>query len=298
MKLSGSKLRQTGLAYFFLLPTLLVLGTFHFYPMIQAFYLSLWDYYPNSANNEFIGIDNFVRLAKDEAFWEALWNTLQYLVCVPIIVSLSLALAILVEPKIPFMSFFRACYYVPVVTMMVVVAFAWQLILDTEYGMLNQQLKSIGLIDRGIPWLTSNQLALWSVMSVTIWKGLGYYMVMFIVALKTVPQDLIDSARIDGARGWQVFRHVTLPMVWPIITLVSIISSIGALKVFEEIYIMTRGRFDTSTLVYEIYETGFDMQYGSGLEMGYACAMGLVLFLIVFGFSALSIRFMDRVYST
>jgi putative chitobiose transport system permease protein len=298
MKSSGNRRRRALLAYAFLLPTLLVLGLFHFFPMLQAFGVSLMTYTPGSPRNEFVGLANYTRLVHDPVFWAALKNSVLYLFCVPVVIGLSLALAILVEPQIPFISFFRACYYVPVVTMMVVVAYAWSLIFNTDYGAINQGLMKFGLIEQGIPWMTSPKMALWSVMSVTVWKGLGYYMVMFLVALKAVPKELVEAARIDGARRWQVFRNVTLPTVWPIITLTAVISAISAVKVFEEIYMMTRGKADTSTLVYEIYITGIDMEQGSGLEMGYASAMGVVLFVLVLVLSIFSIRSMDRMYTS
>lgn len=299
MTSSGNKkARQALIAYSFLLPTLLVMATFQFYPMLHAFYLSTWEYFPNSPKNQFVGIDNFTRLLRDRDFWMALQNSVLYLLVVPAVICSSLLLAVLVEPQIPGVGFFRACYYVPVVTMMVVVAFAWKLIFDTDNGLINQALMQTGLFDEPIPWLTSGKMALWTIMSVTVWKGLGYYMVMFLVALKAVPVELKEAARIDGARAHQMFLFVTVPMLWPTITLVSILSSISALQVFEEIYMMTSGRFQTATLVYEIYTTGFDMSAGGGLEMGYACAMGVALFSILFVFTAFAVKTMDNVYKT
>jgi putative chitobiose transport system permease protein len=211
---------------------------------------------------------------------------------------LSLGLALLVEPRIPFINFFRACYYLPVVTMMVVVALVWKLIFDTDTGILNHVLKQMGVIQRGIPWLTREHIALFTVMTVTIWKGLGYYMVMFIVGLKSIPSVLLEAARIDGAKAHQVFLHVKLPLLWPIITMVSIISSISALQVFEEIFIMTKGKIGTSTLVYEIYETGISLQDGTGMEMGYACAIGVVLFALLLVFSFFTVKSMERMHRT
>lgn len=298
MQSSASKLRQARLAYTFLLPTLLILGVFQFYPMLQAFYLSLFDYSIAPPKQDFVGLQNFRDLMHDRLFWSALKNSFLYLLVVPVIMALSLLLAMLVEPRIPFMNFFRACYYVPVVTMMVVVAYAWSLIFNTDHGILNQMLQRLGLVERGIPWLTSERYALWTVMTVTVWKGLGYYMVMFIVGLKAVPSQLVEAARIDGASKLQTFFNVTLPMLWPTLSLVSIISAISALQVFDEIYMMTSGRIDTATLVYEIFRTGFSMQGGGGLEMGYACAMGVVLFGILFLFTGVSVKLMDRAYST
>jgi len=290
--------RRTAIAYTFLLPPLAVIALFQLYPMLHALGLAFWDYLPGSPNNHFIGLENFTKLAGDKAFWRAMENSFLYLLVVPVIIGLSLALAILVEPRIRFIDFFRACYYAPVVTMMVGVAYAWSLIFNTDNGLLNRLLMSMGTISKGIPWLTSEKLALWTIMTVTIWKGLGYYMVMFIVALKAVQPGLIEAARIDGANAWQVFRHVTVPQLWPTISLVSILSAISALQVFEEIYMMTQGRVRTSTMVYEIYRMGFDMQNAGDLRMGYACAMGVVLFVILFVFTSIAVRSMDRAYRT
>jgi len=183
-----------------------------------------------------------------------------------------------------------------VVTMMVVVALVWKVIFDTDVGVLNHVLMKMSVISEGIPWLTSERLALFTVMTVTVWKGLGYYMVMFIVGLKSVPKELLEAARIDGAKAFQVLVHVKLPLLWPIVTLTSIISSISALQVFEEIYIMTSGKIGTATLVYEIYETGISFQEGSGMEMGYACAIGVVLFALLMVFTVFTVRGFERVH--
>ena len=298
MKFSSHRARRIALAYLFLLPTLLIIGTFQFYPMLQAFGYSLTDYTPLDQDTHFVGLKNFFNLIQDSNFWLALGNSLQYLIVVPVIIILSLALSLLVEPKIPGIHGFRACYYVPVITMMVVVALVWKQIFNTDYGILNRILIKIGLLDEGIGWLTNEHLALYTVMTVTVWKGLGYYMVMFIVGLKAVSRDMLEAALIDGASRWQTLRFVKVPALWPTITLVAIISSISALQVFEEIYIMTNGQIGTSTLVYEIFKNGFSMQQGGGMEMGYACAMGVILFALVFCFSLFTVKTMERFHSS
>lgn len=303
-----TKLNKIAIAYSFVLPTLLLMAVFNFYPMIHAFILSTWQYFPNSPKNEFVGMANFVELWHDRAFWEALTNSILYLLVVPAMIVCSLTLAILVEPRIPFVNFFRACYYVPVVTMTVVVAYAWSLLFNTDTGLINDLLSRVGfthllvrvgvLSEPAIPWLTSEKTALWTTMTVTMWKGLGYYMIIFIVGLKAIPKELVEAAKIDGANGLQKFLFVTVPCLWPTISLCAILSSISALQVFEEIYMLTSGRIGTATLVYEIYRTGFDLQAGGSLQMGYACAMGVVLFGILFIFTAISIRTMERAYQT
>ncbi|HOE64113.1 MAG TPA: sugar ABC transporter permease [Candidatus Sumerlaeota bacterium] len=292
MRFSGSRLRQIFLAYLFLLPTLIILSVFLFYPMLRAFLLSLWDYSPLSPDNKFVGLDNFIRLSKDADFWRSLGNSFLYLIVVPIIIILSLALALLVEPKIPFVNFFRAAYYMPVVTMMVVVALVWKMIFDTDHGILNSLLSRMSLISENVPWLTSPKLALFTVMTVTIWKGLGYYMVIFIAGLRSIPHELLEAAMIDGCKSRQTLLHVKIPMLWPSITLVAIISSISALQVFEEIYMMTQGRLGTSTLVFYIYDLGVRGEQ----EMGYACAMGVALFCIIFIFTFFNVRLMGKAH--
>jgi len=292
MRFSGSRLRQIFLAYLFLLPTLIILSVFLFYPMLRALLLSLWDYSPLSPDNKFVGFDNFIRLSKDADFWRSLGNSFLYLIVVPIIIILSLALALLVEPKIPFVNFFRAAYYMPVVTMMVVVALVWKMIFDTDHGILNSLLSRMSLISENVPWLTSPKLALFTVMTVTIWKGLGYYMVIFIAGLRSIPHELLEAAMIDGCKSRQTLLHVKIPMLWPSITLVAIISSISALQVFEEIYMMTQGRLGTSTLVFYIYDLGVRGEQ----EMGYACAMGVALFCIIFIFTFFNVRLMGKAH--
>lgn len=296
MKRSPTNWGTAGTAAIFLLPAMLIFTLFQFYPMCWAMLLSFYKYSALGDQSEFVGLANFGRLWGDADFWLALKNSFLYLTVVPAIIFLALLLAVLVEPAIPGIGFFRAAYYVPVITMMVVVALSWKLIFDTDFGMLNQLLLKLGIIKNGIPWLTDRRFALWTVMSVTLWKGLGYYMIMFLVGLKAVPRELIEAATIDGARTDQVFRHVKLPSVWPIVSLTAILSAISALQVFEEIYVMTSGRIGTSTMVYRIYTTG--LSSSGGLEMGYASAMGLILFVILLVFSAVAIRFMEGAYRT
>ena len=292
-RFSVSRLKQIGLAYCFLVPTLAVMGLFIFFPVVQAFRLSLYDYVP-LMRKDYIGLENFSRLFHDPIFWTSLTNSIKYLVVVPIIIVLSLGLAILVEPQLRGMNFFRACYFIPVVTSMVVVGITWKIIFHEDYGLFNHILMKMGLIDNGIPWLNSMGLALYTVMSVTIWKGLGYYMVIFIAGLRSIPPQLIEAAMIDGAKKWQQALYVKIPMLWPYISLVAIISSISALQVFEEIFVMTMGKplWSSSTLVFHLYRVGIDQE--GGQKMGYATAMGVVLFMLLLTFTAIGIRLMQR----
>lgn len=272
--------------YLFLLPALLILGLTVFLPALQAFYLS-FTRYDLTQPPQWIGLGNFKRLMGDRVFWKTLQNTVLYLIgVVPILVTAPLAIAILVNQKLRGMNWFRAAFYTPVVISMVVAGIAWRW-LYAENGLLNQLIKSVFLVNEGIGWLTSPQYALFSVMAVTVWKGLGYYMVIYLAGLQSIPGDLYEAAAIDGSDG--IFKHwdITVPLMKPYIVLVAVISAISATKVFEEIYIMTQGgpRNSSKTIVYYLYEQAFQ-----NLEISYACTIGLVLFLAILGLSILNLK--------
>jgi len=277
--------------YLFLLPALVLLGLTVFWPALQAFYLSFTSYEDISQPPLWIGFANFLRLWKDAVFWKTLENTFLYLVgVVPILVIAPLGLAILVNQKLRGVSWFRAAYYTPVVISMVVAGIAWKW-LYAENGLLNQLLRTLGIFPEGIPWLTSPDkilgiipISLASVMAVTIWKGLGYYMVIYLAGLQSIPADVYEAAAIDGSDGIRKHWDITIPLMRPYLALVAVISAISATKVFEEVYIMTQGGpLDSSkTIVYYLYEQAF-----SNLEISYACTIGLILFLIILGLSVL-----------
>jgi putative chitobiose transport system permease protein len=271
--------------YMFLLPALLMLGLTVFYPALQAFLLSFTRYeYDITQPPQWVGLQNFRRLLVDPIFWQTLKNTVIYLLgAVPVLVIAPLGLAILVNQQLLGIRWFRAAYYVPVVISMVVAGIAWRW-LYAETGLLNQFLKALQLSEAGIPWLTSPQLALFSVMIVTIWKGLGYYMVIYLAGLQAIPSDLYEAAAIDGSTGWRQHWDITVPLMRPYLFLVAVISAISATKVFEEIYIMTQGgpRSSSKTLVYYVYQRAFQ-----DLEISYACTIGLVMFLLILALSML-----------
>ena len=225
-----------------------------------------------------IGLDNFKRLLGDEVFWQALQNTFLYLVCVvPILAVAPLLLAIAANQKLHGIRWFRAAYYAPVVVSMVVAGIAWKW-LYAGNGLLNYLISVVTFQDNvEIPWLTDPNWALFSVMAVTIWKGLGYYMVIYLAGLQGLPADLYEAAAIDGSDGLRKHWDITLPLMKPYIFLVSVISAIAATKVFEEVYVMTQGGplNASKTVVYYVYSAAFN-----DLDMSYACTIGLVLFLI------------------
>ncbi len=282
-----SALLRSLTPYFFLAPALIVLALTVFWPALQAFYLSFTRFeYDLTQAPAWIGIANFQKLWRDPVFWKTLTNTLLYLICVvPILALLPLGIAILVNQKLAGIRWFRTAYYTPVVISMVVAGIAWKWLYASN-GLLNQGLQWLG-ISEGIPWLTSPNLSLFSVMAVTVWKGLGYYMVIYLAGLQGIPADLYEAAAIDGSDGLQKHWDITVPLMRPYLFLVAVISSISATKVFEEVFIMTKGEpvNSSKTIVYYLYQRAFQ-----DLEMGYACAIGLILFLIIFGLSILNLK--------
>lgn len=280
--------------YLFLLPALVALCLTVFYPALQALYLSFTRYGVDlTVAPVWVGLANFERLSKDPVFWQTLRNTLIYLLgVVPVLVTVPLGLAILVNQSLRGIHWFRAAYYTPVIISMVVAGIAWRW-LYAENGLFNQLLSPLATMFpmlRKVPWLTSPQLALFSVMVVTIWKGLGYYMVIYLAGLQAIPTELYEAAAIDGSDGLQKHWDITIPLMRPYLFLVAVISAISATKVFEEVFIMTQGGplNSSKTVVYYVYEQAFQ-----NLEINYACTIGLVMFLLILVLSAVRLVF-DR----
>mgnify|MGYP001176220909 CR=1 FL=1 len=228
---------------------------------------------------QFIGLANLRRLVADPMFLRVLGTTAVYLVgVVPPIVLGALALAVLVNRALPGMHWFRGAFYTPVLVSIVVaaIAFRW---LYAENGLINGWASALfGEGFQPIGFLTDPFLALPSVMVVTLWKGLGYYMVIFLAGLQGIPRDLYEAAELDGCRGWRQHLDITLPLLRPYVALVSVVSAIAATKVFEEVFLMTQGgpADSTRTVVYYVYDLAFQE-----LEISYACTAGLALFLVV-----------------
>ena len=277
--------RTIAVAYVFLGPALLLLGVFTFYPVVFGAALSLFDYDVISPPR-FVGLANFRALWADRYLWLALGNSLKFLLVVPVLQILSIGLAVSVNAPLRGIRWFRAAYYVPVITSMVVAGLVWRWLYEQD-GLLNYLLTRVGVLTRPIAWLGQPDLALYAVMFVTLWKGLGYYMVIYLAGLQGIPPECEEAAITDGASRWQVFRHVTLPLLRPSILLASTISAIAALKVCEEVYVMTGGgpMFRTYTMFYYIFDKGFQQ-----LDLGYAAALAVVLAAATLVLSAVNFR--------
>ncbi len=270
--------RQALFGWLFVLPTLIIFLVFVIFPIFLSIPLAFFNI-SLTLEPTFVGLSHFERLFADRNFWLAMKNSLLYLLVVPPLQILSIILAVLVNQKLPGRGIFRTIYYLPVVTSMVAVAITWKWLYQSR-GLLNGALASLGLIHPLDPvgFLTDPNIALWSLMAVTLWKGLGYYMVIYLAGLQSIPQELSEAARIDGAGSTQVLWNVTMPLLRPYILLCSLLSTIAALRVFDEIWVMTNGGPINSTLTANVYlyKTGFNQ-----FEFGYAAAVGLALGVVV-----------------
>jgi len=278
--------RNRLIAYGFLFPNLLGFLIFTFIPLLGVFALSFvsWD---TSNPIKFVGLQNYIAMFKDDGFKIAFVNTLYYtLAVVPLTVIISLLLAVILNKGIKGTNFFRLIHYFPYISSMVAVAVVWQFLYQPEMGPINSLLKYFG-INNPPRWTASEQWALPAVIIVSVWKSLGYYMIIFLAGLQSIPQQLYEAATIDGASGWQQFWNITLPMISPTTFFAIVISLINSFKVFDQIYIMTKGGPGraTSVLVYYIYQQGFVY-----FKFGYASAIAMVLFLVILGVTIILYR--------
>ena len=275
--------------YLFLLPAVLVLIVFFFIPFFQTIILSFQDYSTSIYEPTFLGLKNYWEILHNPIFYKVMWNTLLYLVvAVPILAIIPLFLAILINQKIRGITLYKILIYLPVIVSIVVaaIAFKW---LYADQGILNYILNTLNI--QAIGWLTDPKYAIFSVIIVTVWKGIGYYMMIYLASLMSVPKELYEACDIDGAGFLRKHLTVTIPHIMPTIALVTTISSISAMKIFAEIYVMTKGGplNSTKTIVYYIYEKAFE-----NLDLGYASAMAVILLIIVMIFSLINICCFER----
>lgn len=275
--------------YLFLLPALIMLGIFFFLPFFQTFLMSFFDYSKDFYKPEFCYFSNYFSILGSKIFTGSILNTFWFLIlCVPFLVVFPLFIAILIDQKIRCANLYKLIIYIPVVVSIVVVAIAFKWLYQPD-GLLNYFLSFLNVPP--VNWLSSPKVAMISVALVTIFKGIGYYMMIYLAALMSVPKELYEAAEIDGANSFKKHMTVTVPHIMPTIALVSTISAISALKVFVEIYVMTKGGplNSTKTIVYYIYEKAFE-----GLDLGLASAACVVLLILVMGFSVINILCFER----
>ena len=273
--------------WMFAAPALLVIAVFFLLPVLAALALSVTDFdiyaLANLDNLRFVGFDNYIKLLNTPLFWKALGNTLYFVVLgVPLSIMVSLGAALLLHSKLGrFKPFFRTAFFAPVVTTVVAVAVIWRYLFHTRYGLVNWGLSGLGI--EPIDWLGDPHWAMPTIIAFAAWKNFGYNMIIFLAGLQSIPEDLYEAARIDGASVWSLFRHVTLPMLGPVLLLVGILTMAGYFQLFAEPYVMTQGGplESTVSVLYLMYEQGFKWW-----NLGTASAVAFILFVLMGGITS------------
>ena len=283
--------KLTATPYLFLVPAALLLVIFVLYPIGAVVYYSFTDFDIVTPPVP-VGLENYQRLLSDDSFWLALTHSLVYLLVTPILIVLSIGLAIIVNRRLRGVSIYRALYFVPAVAGSIAIGLSWRWLFDRS-GFVNSVLQSWGLIEEPIQWLATPSLVLPLAMLLTIWAGIGYYSVIFLAGLQNIPEELYDAAKIDGCNDIQRHRYVSIPGLRPQIVFVFVISSLAALKVFDEIYVLTNrtgGILDSGvTMVFYLWKQAFQLNHA-----GYASAIAIVLLLVTLVFSIVNVRILER----
>jgi len=280
-----------GAAWCFVAPALLVIAVFFFLPVVAGLAMSLTDFdiyaLADSRNLRLVGLQNYAQLLQTPLFWQAFGNTLYFVVVgVPLSITVSFGAALLLHSRlVKFQAFFRTALFAPVVTTLVAVAVIWRYLFHPHYGLLNYALGLLGIPP--IDWLGDPHWAMPAIIVFAVWKNFGYNMIILLAGLQSIPGQLYEAARIDGASMWQQFRHVTLPMLAPIVTMVNILTIAGYFQLFAEPYVMTQGGplQSTVSVLYFMYEEGFKWW-----NLGSASAVAFLLFLFIFCVTAVQLR--------
>jgi multiple sugar transport system permease protein len=266
--------------YLFASPWLITFLLFWLFPLLYSFLLGFTDYRLMKPAYTWIGFDNYIRLFSDADFLEALKNTFIFVLgTIPVTTVIALALALLIERNFKGRTLFRSGFFLPSITSMVVIALIFTN-LYSRGGYLYLLAELIGLSPPEHGFLLSHKTSLFAIMAMDVWMSVGYYMLIFLAGLKSIPKELYEAAEIAGAGFFKKLRHITLPLLKPVALFIVVINTIKSFQVFVEIFVMTKGRYGSSTAVFFVYESGL-----TRFEFGYASAAAYILFLIIAGFS-------------
>lgn len=273
--------------YLYVLPAVLVYAVFMLYPLVQAFLLSFQRRVTLAGKTKWVGLANYEAVLTDPLFWHSLQNTALFslsMVFIPMILGLGIAIAL--DAKLKGTNFFRAAIFSPTVVPIVVsgILFAW--IFNTN-GILNSLLMTTGLVDQKINWLGSKTLALPSVMVMAIWRRTGYYMVILLAGLQSIPTEVYEAATIHGKSRWETFRHVTVPLLRPALLITAVLGMIDTVKLFAHVYVMTGGGPANASQILSTYFYQLTFRY---YEFGKGAATAFILFLIALALSVIVIR--------
>lgn len=278
---------KKNIIFLAVLPGISFIITFSIIPAFMAAAVSLFkiNFFEPS---EFVGLKNFIRLFGDKYFYQTLLNSLIYLLVTPILALISLSLGLLVRELKSGQQFFKTIYFLPVVTPIVISGIIWRFIFNEDFGLLNYFLSSF--LNQKIHWLSSYPENVISVMILTIWRGFGYYLIIFLAGLMAISKDTEEAAVLDGAGFFTRMFFITIPQLKPTLTLVLVLSGTAAIKIFTELYILIPGApLSHKTLVYYLYRQAFEK-----FDLSYGSAIGIIIFLLTIGFSYLNIKLIEK----
>jgi N-acetylglucosamine transport system permease protein len=286
--------KNTLIVSFLALP-LALYSVFLLFPYFSSFYFGFTRWTGFSANIKFNGLNNFIKLFADEKFWNALsHNGIALLVLPPVVIGIALFFAFLFTQGLKFARFFRISFFFPQVLSVVIVGVLWGFIYHPTIGILNSVVDLLGIEAlHSFPWMGDQRTVFGAVLAVVIWQSVGFYMVMFIAAMQTVPQDYYEAARVDGAGPWTLFWGLTVPLIWDTIRTSIVFLAIGAMDLFAIVTVMTNGTGGPSRAADVVPVYLYSKAFSEG-QFGYATAMGIILLIIVLGLSILSLRFTAR----
>lgn len=285
---SRAKVKENAFAYALLLPSLIFLALFTFYPTLKSFYLSFFDMTFGPA--EFVGFDQYKAVFGDDIFWRVIKNNLIFVIgTVPASIFLAMYLAIWLNGKLKANAVLRAAYFYPTVIPMICIANIWLFIYTPDYGLLDKFLNFFHI--QGVNWLGDPSWVMFSMIVMMIWKEAGFFMIFYLAGLQNLPHEVYEAAKIEGAKPFQMFRSITFPLLMPTTLFVLIVSMTNAFKMVDHLFIMTKGGPNNASnlLLYHIYEVAF-----SFWDLGKAAVLTVVLLVILLGISIFNYVFLDK----
>lgn len=273
-----------------LTPALVMLTAFAFYPSVATLWTSLVSRGTRRKPSEFVGLENYARLFEDPVFWQAASNNLLYAAAtIPVSIALALLMALWANARIPARSFLRAAYFTPTVLPMIAAANLWLFFFTPSFGVLNQILGLVGV--EGVNWLGQPETALWAVSAVTVWKEAGFFMIFYLAALQTIPPDLEEAARIEGASRWQYTWRVVIPLLAPTTLFILVNAMINSVKLIDHLFILTKGGPSDASklLLYYIWESAFAF-----FDAPAAAAMTVLILAVLGVLAAVQFFVIDR----
>lgn len=287
-----TKLSKLAIPFIFLTPAILVFVVLTVYPLVEAIWLSTlkWD---GLREPIFVGLRNFENLLQDRLFWLSARNTAYFVVAMVVFQNvIPLLVAVLLNSGIKGATFFRTTYFMPVIISMAITGLLWSMIYEPNFGVINETLRAIGLGKLATFWLADHNTVIPSLVLVSVWQSLGYYLVIFFAGLQNIPQELVEAAKIDGANGADIFFKITIPLLRPVTIVVVVLNTMNSLKVFDHIWVMTSGGPNHASMTFAtyLYSIAFGNMGAAESQLGYAAAIGMVIFLLTLVFSIIQVK--------